>query len=163
MSEPAPVHGLRLRPFAVADAELVEPWLRGPGLSVPAGQAGRQWAARMVADPRILARTGLLGGAPVAFARLHTGPDRSAELTLAVADAYRRRGIGRQMLLQLLEEARRNGLLEIRALVDLANVPAYNLFTKNGFEQSGPLLGSCVRLLRRLHQATSAPPLEIEV
>lgn len=162
MSEPKRSN-LRLRPFALADAEVVEPWLQGPGLSVPTGQVGRQWAARMLANPRILARTALLAGKAVGFARLDVGPDRAAELTLAVAPSHRRRGIGRIILAQLLEEARRNGLLRVLAVVDDGNPGACRFFLTNGFEEEGSALHGSVRLCLRLHGATCSDPLEIEV
>lgn len=155
--------GIRLRPFALADAEAVEVWLRGPGIQVPPGRAGRQWAIRMLADPRILARTGLLGTEPVAFGRFDVAPDRSAELTLAVDPRRRRRGIGREILRQMLGEARSKGIVRVCATVDRQNTGACGFFLANGFEEDGPKVGGHLRLVRVLHGTERARPLEIEV
>src|SRR5262245_50929894 len=76
---------IRLRPFGLLDAATVAAWLDGPGLGLPAGPVGSRWAERLIADARVRAWVAVVGHEPVAFVRLDVGPDRVAELTLAVA------------------------------------------------------------------------------
>lgn len=154
---------IRLRPFALADAELVEGWLQGPGVGVPPGRAGREWAVRMVADSRIVARTAVQERDPVGFIRADVGPDHVAQLTMAVAPARRRQGIGRRMLEALLAEVQQAGVRRVCAMVASANRLAYKFFRDNGFEEEGGELQGSAVLVRRLHGADRSQPLEIEV
>ena len=100
---------LSLRPFELGDAAMVVPWLDAPGIGLPPGTARAQWAERLMVDPRVRAwiaeatTAPTADGAeapaePVGFVRLDIGPDRIAELTVAVAQAWRRRGVGSHML-----------------------------------------------------------------
>ena len=86
-----PTSPLELRPFESADAEQVAPWLDGPGLSVPPGQA---WVDRLVADRRIVALVAHRGGDNVGLVRLDCAPDGVAELTIVVDAGRRRQRIG---------------------------------------------------------------------
>lgn len=155
-----PTIELALRPFCLEDAGTVAPWLVGPGLSLPPGTARRQWAQRLVADERVEAWVAAVAGEPVAFVRLDIGPDRIAELTLAVAPLWQRRGIGTATLAQVLTKAHRRRIRRLHAVVDLANAPALAFFSRVGFED-GSRVGDSIRFVRWLHEA-SREVLEIE-
>lgn len=152
---------LTLRPFVLADAPTVEPWLSAPGLSLPAGRASREWPQRLLADARIAARIAEANGRKVGLVRLDCGPDRIAEITLVVAPECRRRGHGRQMFAAALREARRRGLHRLVALVDMGNQPALQFFAELGFESDGAA-GDRLRMSRVVHSGDHQPPLEVE-
>lgn len=153
---------LQLRPFGLADAATVAPWLSARGLSLPPGAARADWPMRMVADERVLAYVGTCRGELVVFARLDCGPDRIAEVTLVVAPGWRGHGIGAQALQQLLVRARRRGIRRLHALVDASNDAALRFFLGRGFEEQGTL-GQRWRLVRIVHAGDFQEPLEIEV
>src|SRR5262245_48859278 len=73
---------LQLRPFALHDVRVVEGWLCGNGLSLPAGLLRHEWPQRLLADPRIVAQIATVAGREVGFVRLDCGPDQVAEVTL---------------------------------------------------------------------------------
>ena len=125
-----PPSPLELRPFESADAEQVAPWLDGPGLSVPPGQA---WVDRLVADRRIVALVAHRGGDNVGLVRLDCAPDGVAELTIVVDAGRRRQGIGAEMFALMLHHARRVGMRRLLANVDVANEAALSFFADMGF------------------------------
>ena len=151
-----------LRPFVLADAGSVEPWLVGPGLSVPPGQASRDWPQRLLANARIVARIGDVGGRSIGFLRLDCGPDHIAELTLVVAPECRRLGYGGRMLQEALRDARNRGMRRIDAIVHVGNQSALQFFLAQDFERVGSV-GNRLRLSRLLHAAAHAVPLDVEL
>lgn len=153
---------LQVRPFCLTDAVAVEPWLTGPGLSLPGGAARTNWPQRLLADSHILAQVAECGGRQVGFVRLDCGPDRIAEITLVVAPEARRRGLGRTLFLAALAQARRRWLWRLVAVVDLGNQPALTFFQELGFEPDG-LLGDRLRLSRLVHAGDHQRPLVIDV
>lgn len=155
------VRQLQLRPFRLADAGTVEPWLDAPGLSRPGGAARRDWPQRLLADQRIVMHVAEAGGRQVGLVRLDCGPDRVAELTIVVAPGCRRAGLGGAMFAAALAHARRLGLRSLVALVDLDNGAALAFFGEQGFVHEG-LVGGRLRLVRLVH-AGDLRPLDIEV
>ncbi|MEY4675332.1 MAG: Acetyltransferase domain [Planctomycetota bacterium] len=155
---PAP---LRLRPFAAADAVAVVPWLRAPGLALPPGPAAQTWGQRLVADARVAAWVVELGEEPCAFLRLDLGPDRVAEVTIAVAPNRRRKGIGARALAQLVREARSLGVLRLQALVDPGHPEAMEFFAEQGFEANEPPVCGRIRFQLLLHASDGNVPLDI--
>lgn len=153
---------LRLRPFALGDAGVVEPWLASPGLSIPAGCLRREWPQRMLADQRIVALVAEAGGRRLGFVRLDCGPDGIAEVTIVVAPDCRRGGFGRAMFRAALLRARQIGLRGLVALVDLTNQPALRFFDDVGFQPAGRV-GDRLRLWRHVHAGDHQRPLDIEV
>ncbi len=151
-----------LRPFQLADARKVEPWLTGPGLSVPAGRAQHDWPQRLLADARILAGIAESRGRDVGFVRLDCGPDRVAEITIVVAPECRRCGHGRAMFEAALRQARRRGIRRFVALVDRGNDAALRFFADLGFVTDG-LLADRVRLGRIVHAGDGLPPIDVVV
>jgi GNAT superfamily N-acetyltransferase len=152
---------LILRPFALADAAAVEPWLAAPGLSVPGGRLRQAWPQHLLANGRITALVAEAAGQSVGFVRFDCGPDQVAELTLAVAPAERRRGLGAAILARCLELARHRGLLRVVASVDLDNAPALAFFGGQGFVPD-TVVGQCQRLSRWVIRADEQVPLVIE-
>lgn len=151
---------LRIRPFGLADATAVEPWLAAPGLRVPPGAGGRGWAARVLAAADSAAVVAESEGRPVGFLRLVVGPDGIGELTLAVAPAARRRGVAGRLLAAALDTARNRGVRALDAAVDVANAPALAFFAAHGFEPQRSVGGHAL-LRRHVHDAADAEPLDI--
>jgi mycothiol synthase len=54
---------------------------------------------------------------------------------VGVVPEARRRGVGRELMLRVLTEARAEGLARVLLAVDERNVPAYRLYTLLGFEE----------------------------
>lgn len=156
------VDQLQLRPFALGDALVVEPWLSSPGLSVPAGSLRREWPQRLLADQRIVALVAEARGRRLGFVRLDCGPDGIAEVTLVVAPDCRRFGFGRAMFHAALLRARSLGLRGMIALVDLTNQPALGFFDELGFVPAGRV-GDRLRLWRHVHAGSHQRPLDIEL
>lgn len=151
-----------LRPFQLADARKVEPWLSSPGLSLPSGRAQHDWPTRLLADQRIVAGIAEVNGRDVGFVRLDCGPDFVAELTMVIAPDCRRCGFGRAMFEAALRQAGSRGIRQFLALVDIGNQAALQFFTSLGFENDG-LIGDRVRLSRIVHAGGEQVPLYIEV
>lgn len=151
---------LELRPFEVADAEFVAPWLCGPGLSVPHGSSA--WPERLVRDQRIVALVARDAGTPVGLVRLDCGPDGVADVTMVVAPEQRRTGRGRSMFRKALVRAREVGMRRLVAYVDIANESALAFFADCGFESHG-VTGSRIRMDRIVHQSHNAAPLDVRV
>ncbi len=152
---------LHLRPFKLADAAAVEPWLSGPGLSLPAGRLRREWPKELLADARIHALIAESRGRRVGFVRLDCGPDRVAEITLVIAPECRRLGWGGALFAAALEHARRLSLRGFVALVDHGNLPALAFFGEQGFVADGTV-GDRVRMQRFVHAGDGQPPLDID-
>ncbi|HEB53156.1 MAG TPA: GNAT family N-acetyltransferase [bacterium] len=152
------VDPLQLRPFELADADTVAPWLDGPGLSRPRGSSA--WPERLIRDQRIVAMIGHAGGLRLGLVRLDCGPDGVADLTLVVAPEHRRRGCGRQMFAQALQRAREVGMRRLVAYVDLTNEAAISFFEQVGFVADG-LSGDRIRMERLVHAGGHQPPLDV--
>jgi len=151
---------LQLRPFELADAEFVAPWLSGPGLSLPRGSSA--WPERLLRDARIVALVAHTGGGPTGLVRLDCGPDGIAEITLVVAPEHRRGGRGRKMFEQALVRARDVGMRRLVAYIDIANQAALGFFAELGFESRG-VTGSRIRMDRIVHAGGRAAPLDVNV
>lgn len=156
------VHSLNLRPFRLADAGTVEPWLASPGLSMPCGAARRDWPLRLLADQRIVVHVAETRDGQIGLVRLDCGPDHIAEITLVVAPERRRQGHGSAMLRAAVINARGLGLRQLMASIDLGNTAALDFFQEQGFVTDG-LVGNRVRLIRAVHAGSLQPPLEIDV
>ena len=155
-------HSLNLRPFRLADAGTIEPWLDAPGLSMPRGAARKDWPARVLADQRILLQIAETAEGQIGLVRLDCGPDRIAEITVVVAPERRRRGHGRAMLQAAVVRARGLGLRQLVASVDLGNTNALDFFQDQGFVTDG-LVGERIRMVRPVHAGVGQPPLEIDI
>ena len=167
---------------------MVTPWLDGPGIGLPPGLARERWAERLLVDPRVsawiavaapavapgpaedlaagqprsdsLPEAGQAAPYPVGFARLDTGPDRVAELTLAVAPRFRRCGMGTRILDLVAMQCMAMRVRRLYAVVDPKNAAALHFFGEAGFEDEGVCAGA-VRFVRWIHEA-DPQALEIE-
>lgn len=72
-------------------------------------------------------------GVPVCYGHLDIEDD-NVWLGICVADDFKGRGLGNDMLSRLIFEARNKRLKTIRLAVDIDNVNAIKLYTKFGFE-----------------------------
>ncbi len=153
---------IHVRPFCLADARSVEPWLQGGGLSLPPGPAGRRWPERMLADARIVARVAAQGSRLLGFVRLDCGPDRIAEVTLVVAPGSRRRGLGGLLFEAALVHARQLGVRRLVASIEPDNSVALEFFLGRGFRLEGMLGDRRYRLVRFVHAGGSQRPLDID-
>ncbi len=154
-----PAPEVQLRPFAARDAEVLGPWLDAPGVSLPPGGLTQRWAERLLADGRVRAYVATEQGVPVGFARLDIGPDRLAELTIAVARGNRQRGVGARLLELVADQAKKLGIRRLHAVVAEENRPACAFFAHVGFEEQAILPGA-VTFVRWIHDATAA---ELEI
>ncbi|HEU0103593.1 MAG TPA: ribosomal protein S18-alanine N-acetyltransferase [Mycobacteriales bacterium] len=77
------------------------------------------------------------GDALVGYAGLCDYPDEAWVQTMAVAPACQGRGIGRRLLLALLEEAHRRGQRVVALEVRADNTPAQALYAAHGFHRTG--------------------------
>ncbi len=59
-------------------------------------------------------------------------PDRIAEIAYAVAPTFRRRGLARSMVAQVLDDARRDGVREVEAMIGADNRPSVALMRSFG-------------------------------
>jgi GNAT superfamily N-acetyltransferase len=86
---------------------------------------------------------------------------RSAELAVAVADAYQHRGIGPRLLRWLARDAADEGVVRLTGSTQTDNGPAVSMFTKAGarwwFEEPG-VYGFEIQLADR---DVAAPPVEL--
>ena len=92
------------------------------------------------------------GAEPVGFLRLDVGPDRVAELTIAVAPMRRRQGVGTRLLQLVLNQAQQLRVRRLQAIVDPANSAALSFFAENGFEEADGD-GAAHTFVRWLHDA----------
>jgi ribosomal-protein-alanine N-acetyltransferase len=71
------------------------------------------------------------------FAVIRTVLDEAELLTLAVAPAARRQGLGRRLLDAAMRQARSEGADTVHLEVAASNAPALRLYEQAGFERSG--------------------------
>ena len=110
--------------LAVLEAEAMGSggWSREALASELGAVPGTRWV--VVAD---------LDGASIGYAVLMTTADTADVQRVAVAEAHRRRGLGRQLLDALLSEAARRGCREVLLEVAATNRPAIALYQSAGF------------------------------
>ena len=80
------------------------------------------------------ARVGEREGRIVAYGVLMLGPGEAQLLNLSVVPDARRGGLGRELLGQFLDDARRLGAEHVFLEVRQSNVPAIALYERSGFE-----------------------------
>jgi phosphinothricin acetyltransferase len=98
-----------------------------------------QWNAAHLAAPRLIAES---AGAIVGWAALNPVSGRAAyrgvaEVSVYVAPAAQRRGIGRELLATLIERADRAGLWTLQAAILARNVASIGLHERCGFRRIG--------------------------
>ncbi len=152
---------LLFRPFVAEDADLLGGWLAAVGLGLPPGVVNRNWADRIIRDPRISCWVATQSDVISGFFRLDTGPDRQAEITLIVGPGRRRTGLGRRLLDEALRQARSQGIGKFQAVVAEDNATAIGFFESAGFTTNGSNTPGNIHLHRLIHRADRQPPLEI--
>ena len=86
------------------------------------------------------------GGHPAGFimvgrsSSVFTDQQQAFVYDVAVAPEFRRRGIGRMLMEQAEQHARRLKMSHIALMVDCRNVPARDLYAKLGFEDTKALM-----------------------
>jgi ribosomal protein S18 acetylase RimI-like enzyme len=92
----------------------------------------RQLIAQDLREPNVHYYVAHLGEFPVGSLKVYTIPPRAGIYAFGVAPAYRRRGIGRQILLQVIARLGAEGYVHIWLEVDTDNVPAQALYRSAG-------------------------------
>jgi putative acetyltransferase len=112
---------------------------RVPGSRAPAGEFVRLLSAYSRADARACYWVALLGDEVVGVLDCDGREGTSAELTVLVHQAHRRRGLASSLLEEAIAWASgRAELRELRAQVLKDNIPAIALYSKHGFASRGP-------------------------
>jgi ribosomal-protein-alanine N-acetyltransferase len=83
------------------------------------------------------ARVGERDGRIVAYGVLTLAPGEAQVLNLSVVPDARRAGLGRVLLAQFLDDARRLGAEQVFLEVRVSNTPAIKLYEHEGFERVG--------------------------
>jgi ribosomal-protein-alanine N-acetyltransferase len=94
-----------------------------------------EWIAKLLAQPGTFAFAG--GGEAGGFVLVRTAGGEAEILTLAVAPAARRRGIGSSLVLAACQQAQEMGAEAVFLEVGRANEPAKSLYTQLGFRMVG--------------------------
>jgi ribosomal protein S18 acetylase RimI-like enzyme len=140
---------LWIRPFVQEDEAVVTSWFAdagelrffaGPRLTWPLDHG--QWRSIRL-DPSVTAWTGLLGDdpAPVGHGELVAESSTTARLArLAIAPRERGRGVGRAMMIKLIEEARTGGHTILTLNVHQDNTAAIRAYRGFGFKPTGSAL-----------------------
>ncbi len=126
--------GVEVRRATLADRESLlafyssfEP--RPASLGLPPVHALETWLERLAPQPNFLA---FVGGHLAGHAVLY--PQNSkAEVAVFIHQDYRSRGLGRRLLLEAIEEARRRGLHRLWGVTEADNFPMLHLAYSLGF------------------------------
>lgn len=98
--------------------------------------AGEGWSAAalsaLLESPGVFGFAAAASTGPVAFILARVAADESEVLTLAVAEAVRRCGLGRALLQAAMAEARRRGARLLFLEVAETNAPAIALYARQG-------------------------------
>jgi [ribosomal protein S18]-alanine N-acetyltransferase len=108
--------------------DFARPWTDGEFASLLAQDAVFGFAARPV---------GSRGGAFAGFVLARLAADEAEILTIAVARAHRRQGLGRELMDAVLRELHRERAATLFLEVDETNAPALALYRRLGFRQVG--------------------------
>ncbi len=93
--------------------------------------------ARLLAMPGAFALIATLDDEPAGFVLARVAADEAEIVTLGVAPARRRQGIGRHLLAAAVAEAGRRGAIRLFLEVAETNRAAYHLYAANGFQEVG--------------------------
>jgi ribosomal protein S18 acetylase RimI-like enzyme len=105
-------------------------------------EAGLGWSyqpqriASLIDDPEIVTLVARERGEPIGFASMRFGETRAHLILLAVQPDHQRRGIGRSLVLWLLETARVAGITSIHVELRMSNVPAFAFYRALGFAET---------------------------
>ena len=96
----------------------------------------RRWSAEQLELPNVRLFVASAGSTPIATARLITIGFHAYVTALGVIRPFRRRGIGRWLVLQSIHDLIAEGWEKIRIEVDTTNEAAYQLYRSCGFRET---------------------------
>jgi ribosomal protein S18 acetylase RimI-like enzyme len=105
-------------------------------------EAGLGWSyqpqrmASLIDDPEIVTLVARERGEPIGFASMRFGDTRAHLILLAVQPAHQRRGIGRRIVLWLLDTARVAGITSVHVELRMSNMPAFGFYRSLGFAET---------------------------
>jgi len=105
-------------------------------------EAGLGWSyqperiAALIDDPDVVTLVARERGVPVGFASMRFGDTRAHLMLLAVHPRHQRRGVGRMLVLWLLESARVAGITSVHVELRMANEPAFAFYQSVGFAET---------------------------
>jgi len=102
---------------------------KGAGLGLPPREHPEQWLDALATHPNFLVEA---EGRVVGHAALCLDGD-SGEVAVFVHQDYRGRGLGKRLLGELINEARRLGLRRVWGMTELANLAMFRLAWSFGF------------------------------
>ncbi len=124
---------MNLRAARTADASLMA--------GLHAVSFAEAWSAEAFRDLMVLpgnfAFIAKISRAPAGFVLARTAADEAEILTLAVAPAYRGRGLGRALMRAAAARAAEAGASALFLEVDVENIPARRLYEALGFAEVG--------------------------
>jgi ribosomal-protein-alanine N-acetyltransferase len=128
LPKPAPLPPVRWRPLAAHDLPVVA--------TLEARIHAAPWSERNFRDALAAgysARVGVCGERIVAYGVLMLGPGEAQLLNLSVIPEARRNGLGRMLLAQFIDDARRLGAEQLFLEVRVGNVGAIALYEGASF------------------------------
>jgi ribosomal protein S18 acetylase RimI-like enzyme len=105
-------------------------------------EAGLGWSyqpqrmASLIDDPDVVTLVARERGKPVGFASMRFGDSRAHLILLAVQPTHQRRGIGRRLVLWLLDSARVAGITSVHVELRMSNMPAFGFYRSVGFAET---------------------------
>jgi ribosomal protein S18 acetylase RimI-like enzyme len=105
-------------------------------------EAGLGWSyqpqrmASLIDDPDIITLVARERGEPIGFASMRFGDTRAHLILLAVQPALQRRGIGRRIILWVLDSARVAGIPSVHVELRMSNMPAFGFYRSLGFAET---------------------------
>jgi len=95
-----------------------------------------QRMASLIDDPEIVTLVARDRGEPIGFASMRFGDTRAHLILLAVQPGHQRRGIGRRIVLWLLDTARVAGITSVHVELRMSNMPAFGFYRSLGFAET---------------------------
>ncbi len=90
-----------------------------------------------MANPRNIFLVAIIGEIVVGYGDIGLAEEEAHLYTLAITTAYQRKGIGRKLLVDLLEQAQRHHIRRVFLEVRKSNLKAQNLYFQQGFHVTG--------------------------
>jgi ribosomal-protein-alanine N-acetyltransferase len=112
-----------------------------------------------LARPNAIGVVAEIGGSLAGFAIAERSGARGHIVTIDVASAHRRRGVGRALLREVVRRLEESGALRIRLEVDLRNGGAIRFYERLGFRERRRLPGYYGEGLDGLEMVREAAPL----
>jgi ribosomal-protein-alanine N-acetyltransferase len=142
--------------MAMMSRDLIE---AGLGWSYRAARLGR-----LITDPDSVALVARDGARPVGFGIMTYADEHAHLVLLAVTPAHQQRGIGRRMVVWLVDTALVAGIASVHVELRADNRPAYALYRSAGFAETLRIPGyyrgreTAVRMLRLLRAPDMVSP-----